>query len=95
MVIPGKGLTTSMDLSTKNSNKKKKVRFDITDITNQYFRKLLKKVKNSPYPSYKIKQVDNEPTMAYFSLITHITKPTKRERRVQPNFVIWGINETI
>ena len=53
---PVKGLTTSLDLRTKRSNNKQKERFNITDITNQYFRKLLKKFKNSPYLGNKIKQ---------------------------------------
>ena len=31
---PGKGLTTSMDLSTKTSNKKQKSKFYMNDMTN-------------------------------------------------------------
>ena len=46
---PGKKLNTSLDISTKRSNKKQKAKFAITDITNQDFRKLLKKFNNSPY----------------------------------------------
>ena len=46
MGIPGKGLTTSMDLSTKMSNNKQKARFSITDIPNQDLSNLLKKFKN-------------------------------------------------
>ena len=42
MVRTGKGMTTSLDLIIKRSNKKRKARFDITDITKQDFRKLLK-----------------------------------------------------
>ena len=61
---PGKGLTTSMDIRTKRSNKKQKERNGITDITKQDFSKLLEKFKNSPYLGYKIKQVQNEPTEA-------------------------------
>ena len=49
MGISGKGVTTSLDLSTKTPNKKQKSRNAITDITLQYFRKLLKKFKSSPY----------------------------------------------
>ena len=64
MGVPGKGLTTSLALRTKSSNKKKRARFSITSITNQDFRKLLTKFKNSPYLSYKSKQVHNEPTDA-------------------------------
>ena len=36
--------------------------FAITDITNQDFRKLLKKFNDSPYLGYKSKQVNDEPT---------------------------------
>ena len=52
MGIPCKGLTTSLTLSTKRSNKKQKERFYITDITSQDFRKLLKKFKN--YKSHRM-----------------------------------------
>ena len=58
-----------MYISTNMSNKKQKARFSITGITNQYFRKLLNNFNNSFYLSYKIKQVHNEPTEAYFLLI--------------------------
>ena len=56
----GKGINTSLAIRTKRSNKKQKSRFNITDITNQYFRKLLKNFKNSPYIGFKIKQVHSE-----------------------------------
>ena len=59
MVIPGKGITTSLGLSTKRSNKKKKSGFVITYITNQYLSKLLKNFNNSSYLSLKSKQVHN------------------------------------
>ena len=74
MGIPGKGMTTYISLRTKSTNKKQKARFDITDITNQYFRKLLKKFKNSPDLGYKSKQVQNEPTEDYFFLTKHILR---------------------
>ena len=57
-----KCLTNSIDLRIKWSNNKNKSRFAIADITNQYFRKLLRSFKNSPYLGYKVKQVHNEPT---------------------------------
>ena len=69
MGISGKGLTTSLDISTKSSNNKQKARFAITDIANQDFRKLLKKFNNLPYIGYKSKQVHNEPSEAYLFLI--------------------------
>ena len=75
--IPGKGLTTFIDLSTKSPNKKQKARFSITDIPKQDFRKLLKKFENSPYLGYKSKQVHNEPTEFYFFLIKYIDKQIK------------------
>ena len=81
MGIPGKGLTTSMDLRTKSS-KIKKVMFDITDITNQDFRKFLKKFNNSPYLGYKSKNIHNEPPETYIFLIKQITKLMKSERHV-------------
>ena len=49
MGIPGKGLTTIMDISTKILNKTQKARFSISEITNQYLRKLLNNFKNPPY----------------------------------------------
>ena len=64
MGISGKGLTTSLILSTKSQNKKQKVRISITDITNQYFRKLLWEFNNSTYLDHKNKQFHNEPTDA-------------------------------
>ena len=53
MVRLGKGLTASIDLSTKRQNKKQKLRFSITYITTQDIRKFLKKFINSPYLGYK------------------------------------------
>ena len=66
---PGKGLTASLDLRTKRSNKKQKTRFSNIDINNQDVRKLLKKFNNSSYLDYKSKKVHNEPTEAYLFLI--------------------------
>ena len=81
--LSGTGTTTSMEISTKSSNKKQNTRLYITDITKQDFRKLLKKFKNSPYIVYKIKQVYNEPAEAYFFLIKNITKIMKIERHIR------------
>ena len=53
MVRSGKGLTVFLTLRTKRPNKKQKARTDITDITNQYFRKLLKEFNSSLYLGYK------------------------------------------
>ena len=61
---PVKGLNTSLAFRTKMQNNKIKSRFDITDITNHDFSKLLKKFKDQPYLGYNIKQVHNEPTEA-------------------------------
>ena len=49
------GKNTSMDLRTKNRKKKQKSGIDITDITNQGFRKFLKEFNNSPYIGNKSK----------------------------------------
>ena len=49
MKKPGKGMTNSLDLRTKSSNKKQKERFSIDDITNQYLSKLRKSFNNSPH----------------------------------------------
>ena len=54
----------------------------MTDITNEDFRKFLKKFNNSLYIGYKIKQVQNEPTQDYFFLIKQITKLMKYKRPV-------------
>ena len=45
----GKGINTSLDFRTKMSNNKSVARLTIADITNQDFRKLLKKFNNSSY----------------------------------------------
>ena len=97
MLRTGNGVTTSLDLSNKNPNKKQKAGFYITDITKQDFRKLLKKFENSPYLGYKSKQVHNEPTEVSFLLIKQINNPTKSERKVRlrTKGVILGTNEKI
>ena len=64
IVIPGKGLTTSINLKNKSSNKKQKARFAITVINIKDFRKFLKNFNSSPYLVKTIKQVHNEPTEA-------------------------------
>ena len=79
---PGKGITTSMDLSTRRSNKKKG-KVSISDITNQYLRKFLKKFQNSSYLGYKSKQIHNYPTEDYCFLIKQINNLIKRDSRVQ------------
>ena len=72
-------------------------RFAITDITKQYFRKFLKRFKNSPYLGYKSKQVHNESTKDYFFLIEYITKQINSQRRVRlrTKVVKSGVNEKI
>ena len=61
---PVRGLTTSLDTRTKSPNKKRKLRFSITDITNHNFSNFLNKFNNSPYLCCKSKQVHNEPNEA-------------------------------
>ena len=63
---PGKGITTSLYLRTKRSNKKQNAKFSITDINEQDLSKLLKKFNNPPYPGYKSKHIHNETIEAYF-----------------------------
>ena len=60
--ISDKGNTTYMNIWTKMTNKKQKSRTVVTDITNKYFRKLLKKLNNLLYLGYKKKLVHKEPT---------------------------------
>ena len=91
----GKWMNTSLDLSTKSSNKEQKSRFAITDITNQDFRKLLRKLNNPPCLGYKTKQVHNDPNEAYSFPIKLISNLMKIESRVQSNFVKLVINKTI
>ena len=55
MERPCKGVTTYLSLKMKISKKKHKARFSTNNITNQDFRNLLKKFKNSPYLGSKIK----------------------------------------
>ena len=68
---------------TKSINKKQKARISITDITNQYFRKLLREFNNSPCIAYKIKQVHNEPTEADLFLLNQIYKPIQRNKHTR------------
>ena len=93
MEIPVKCLTTYLYISIEMLNKKQKSRFTIADITNQDFRKLLKKFNNSPYLCYKSKQVHNKPTEAHFFQIKHFTKlmKTKRHIWIPSKLVKWGI----
>ena len=56
-------------ISVPNVQKDKNARFAISDISKHDFSNFFNKFKNSPYICYKIKQVHNEPTEAYFSLI--------------------------
>ena len=92
---PGKALNTSMDLRNKIPNNKQNKWFAVTEMTNLDFSKLLRNFNNWTYIGYKIKQVHNKPTEAYFFLIKKITKLMKSERGVWPNFVKSGINEKI
>ena len=78
----GKGLTDSLDLSAKRTNKKQKARITITDITNQDFSNLLKEFRNFPYLVYKKKHICNGPTEAYFFLIKQVSKLIKRKNHV-------------
>ena len=80
---PWKGLTTSLNLRTKRPNNKQNLKTAITDIANQYFRKLLRKFTNSPYLGCKKKQVCNEQTEASLLLIKHISKLIKSKNYVQ------------
>ena len=52
MGIIVKGMIKSVALRTKGKSQTNEM-FAITDITNQYFRKLLKNFNNSPYLVYK------------------------------------------
>ena len=75
-------MTTSLTPWTKSKNKKQKASTAISDIPNQYFRKLFKKCKNLPYLGYKKKQVHNEPTESYFFPIKDILKLVKIKKYV-------------
>ena len=57
MIRSGKRVTNSISLSTRIPNKKQRVRTSINEITNQYFRKLLKRFEDSPDIGYNSKQV--------------------------------------
>ena len=78
----GKRMNNSL-ASRNKSKKKQKAKFANTDITNQDLRELLNKFENSPYLSYKHKQVHNEPTESSFFLIKLITKRIKINGHVQ------------
>ena len=69
----GKGLTNSMNIRTRRRlNKKQNSRTSITDISSQYFMKLLEEFKYLPYLCYRKKLVKSEPTEAYFFLFSHL-----------------------
>ena len=97
MGITGNAMTKYLSLRTKKPDMKQRASFSITEITNQYFRKLLKRFKNSAYLCYKIKRVHKEPTEYYFLLIIHNNKITKIERcvRLCTKGVKLGVNETM
>ena len=78
----GKRLINSLTLSIKIPNKKQKTSIYITDITNQYFRNLLKMFNSLPYLCYKKKQIHNEPTEYYLFLIKNISKQIKIKKHV-------------
>ena len=86
-------MTTSLDLTTKSSNKKQNEGFSITDITKKDLRKILKKFNNSPYLSLKNKPIHNEPTEDYFFMIKYITKLMKIKWHIWifTNFVKLGV----
>ena len=86
MDIPGKGMTNFLALRTKISNKKQKAGFDITDISNQDFRKFLKRFNSSSYLGLKIKQVHNIATEVYFFPVKYITKIMKSRGTFDPTF---------
>ena len=93
---PGKGMTISLALRTKNPNTKQKSRCAITEITKQDFRKILKKFNNSPYLDYNSKQFHNKPTDDYLFLIKYITKIIKSKRHVQLSTIfLSGVNKII
>ena len=60
---PGNVMNPSLGFRNKIPNKQK-AKFYITDITNQYFRKLIKDFRNPLYICYNGKQVHSEPTEA-------------------------------
>ena len=97
MGISGKGLNTSMTIRTKRPDKKQKRKTTINIINNQYFRKLLKEFKNSPYLGHKKKKVHNEPTEAYFFLIKQVSKliKTKKHFWLRTKRVKSDVNKTI
>ena len=82
MVISVKGLTTSLNPKTGSPNKKQKARIAITDITNQYFRTLLREFKTFTLSRFKNKGVYNVPTDAYLLLSNHISKLIKIKKHV-------------
>ena len=95
MVRPSKGITTSLNLRTKIPNNKQNTGFSITVITNQDFRNILRRFKNSPHVGCNSKHVHNKPAEAYLFPTKHITKLVKGERNDRTNYVKLGVNKTI
>ena len=72
-----------MTIRTNIPNKKKNSEIEITCITNQEFRKLLKQFNNLPYLGYKSKQDHNETTEDQLLLINLIYKLIKINKHIQ------------
>ena len=69
-------------LSVPKVQTRKKLKFSITDITKQYFRKLIKGFKISPILGYKKKHVHNQPTEVFLFLIIQDSKQIKTKRDI-------------
>ena len=83
MEISGKGLTVSLSIITKSTNKKQKSWTAITDITNNDFSKLPNYFINSLYIGHNNKHFHNEPTEDYFFLIKQIFNTIQIKKHVR------------
>ena len=73
--IPGKGLITSLGLNTNmRSNKRKKARYAITNVSMKNLSNIIKEFENLPYKGYVSKRTKHEPKDIYFYLARHLDK---------------------
>ena len=71
----GKGLITSLGLKTNvRSNKYKKARYAITNVSMKYLSNIIKDIEKLSYKGYVRKRPKHEPTDSYFYLKTQSSK---------------------
>ena len=71
----GKRLITSLSIKTiGSSNKNKKARYAITNVSMKDISKIIKEFEDFPYEGYVRKRPKHEPTNSYFNLSRQLAK---------------------